>query len=111
MMEAMIRAMKTDHPHIVRRPGVCGGSPVIEGTRIPVRLIAGYVNDGIMDAGEIVRAYPNLTLAQVYDALAYYHDHKSEIDEELRQNTEEFVLKKFKLQKDKHGVLRRRSQA
>lgn len=28
-------AVRTEHPHVERRPGVCGGSAVIQGTRIP----------------------------------------------------------------------------
>lgn len=79
-MEALI---KTEHPHIVRRAGVCGGKPIIEGTRIPVCLIVGFIVQGIMTIDEIREAYPAVTLAQIYDALSYYHDHKLEIDEEL----------------------------
>ena len=29
-------------------------------------------------------AYPHLSLAQVYAGLAYYHDHRPEIDEQIR---------------------------
>jgi hypothetical protein len=32
-----------------------------------------------LSADEIVDAYPHLTLADVYAALAYYHDHRDEI--------------------------------
>jgi hypothetical protein len=28
-----------DHPYVERRPGVCGGEPVIVGTRFPVRSV------------------------------------------------------------------------
>jgi hypothetical protein len=31
---------------------------------------------------------PHLTLAQVYDAMSYYHDHQAEIERELSENTE-----------------------
>ena len=33
---------RTEHPHIVRVEGVCGGAPVIKGTRTPVRSIVEY---------------------------------------------------------------------
>lgn len=33
---------------------------------------------------------PHLKLAQVYDALSYYHDHREEIDRELSENNEEY---------------------
>ena len=33
---------------------------------------------------------PHLALAQVYDALSYYHDHLDEIEQEMIENTEEY---------------------
>jgi hypothetical protein len=38
----------------------------------------------------VANILPRLTLAQVYDALSYYHDHRDEIEQELRENTEEY---------------------
>ncbi len=35
----MAEAIKTEHPHIVRREGVCGGEPVIDGLRVTVRHV------------------------------------------------------------------------
>jgi uncharacterized protein (DUF433 family) len=31
-----------------------------------------------------VAAHPQLALAQVYDALSYYYEHREELDEEIR---------------------------
>ncbi len=78
---------KTEHPHIVRAEGVCGGEPVIAGTRIPVWLIIGWVKDGYSPEEIRKEIYPQLTLAQIYDALSYYHDHPEEIDRALAQNS------------------------
>lgn len=36
-----------------------------------------------MSAAEIHREYPDLSLAQVHAALAYYYDHKLEFDAEI----------------------------
>ena len=36
-------------------------------------------------ADEIVSRFPHLTLAGVYAALAYYHVHRAEIDEQMKQ--------------------------
>jgi uncharacterized protein (DUF433 family) len=38
---------------------------------------------------EMQRQFPHLTLAQVYAALTYYHDHTSELDVQLAQNGRE----------------------
>ena len=39
---------------------------------------------------EIVRHYPYLTLAEVHSALAYYHDHQKEIDQEISEERAEY---------------------
>jgi hypothetical protein len=38
----------------------------------------------------VEKILPHLTLAQVYDALSYYHDHQDDIEQELLENTEEY---------------------
>src|SRR3972149_1260655 len=37
------------------------------------------------DAEELQRGHPQLTLSQIYSALAYYYDHKHEIDQEIEE--------------------------
>jgi len=37
---------ETHHQYIVRDPAVCGGQPVIRGTRVLVRTILGYLAHG-----------------------------------------------------------------
>lgn len=75
------------HPHIARVPGCCGGRPIIRGTRFPVSSVVFYVLRLGMTPEELVREFPHLTLAQVYDALSYYYDHKEEIDQEMHANS------------------------
>ena len=71
--------IKTEHPHIVRAPGAAGDTAVIAGTRIGVWFIVRQIRTG--DSPEdIVVALPHLSLAGVYDAMSYYHDHRAEID-------------------------------
>jgi len=75
--------------HIEVTPGVCGGKPRIAGHRIRVEdIVLSHQRIG-MSPDEIVSAYPTITLADVYAALAYYHDHQSEIDAHIRE-TDEF---------------------
>ena len=81
----MATKIKTEHPHIVCVPGVCGGRPVIHGTRIAVWLVAGWFRQGYTPE-EIQKMYPQLTLAQIHDALSYYYDHQAEIEEDIREN-------------------------
>lgn len=100
----MEQSVKTEHPHIERRPGVCGGSAVIEGSRIPVRLVVGFIKDGL-SVEEILQSYTDLTPAQVHDAISYYYDHQDEIDRELADCELAAVEKKYGLKLDSRGFL------
>jgi uncharacterized protein (DUF433 family) len=88
--------IKTEHPYIVRKSGVCGGSPIIDGTRITVRLIAQLVKTG-SSAEEILASYPHLSFAQIHDAISYYFDHREEIEQEIEDNKIRNILKKYNL--------------
>jgi len=79
------------HPHIIRDRNICGGSPVIAGTRFPVRSVVFYSIKIGLTPEEIVEKFPHLSLAQVYDALAYYYDNRSEVEQDILENTEETV--------------------
>lgn len=65
---------------------MCGGSPVIRGTRFPVRSVVEYVLRSGMTPEELVAEWNHLTLAQVHGALSYYYDHKAEVDRSIRAN-------------------------
>ena len=64
----MTTPVKTEHPHVVRVPGVLGGEPVIAGTRIGVAFIARLLQAG-EEPAEIIAAYPHLSPAAVNDAV------------------------------------------
>src|SRR5687767_448552 len=85
---------------IEQTPGTCGGKPRIAGTRIKVSLIATLSERNRMTPDEIVEAYPHLTLAQVHSALAYYWEHRDEVEQEIREE-QSFVEA---LQKDLNGT-------
>jgi uncharacterized protein (DUF433 family) len=73
--------MQTEYAHIVHTPGLLGGEARIDGHRIRVRDVMAARDRGGMAPEEIAATvYPTLTLAQVYAALAYYEDHREEID-------------------------------
>ena len=79
----MANVVKTEHPHIVRRDGVCGGEPVIDGLRVAVRHVATLHLRG-ESVAEIAEAL-NVTDAQVYHALSYFFDHRTEIEALIAQ--------------------------
>lgn len=65
---------------IVRSGDVLGGEPRIEGRRISVIQVADMVRGGDR-APEYVADQLDLSLAEVYTALAYYYEHPDEMDE------------------------------
>jgi uncharacterized protein (DUF433 family) len=75
--------------HIEVTPGTCGGKPRIAGHRIRVQDIVLWTEQG-QSADEIVAGFPQLSLADVYAALAYYHDHRAQIDQDIREDGEFF---------------------
>jgi uncharacterized protein (DUF433 family) len=77
---------------IVATPGVRGGKPRIAGHRISVSDVAIWHERMGMSPDEIVFEYPTITLSDVHAALAYYFDHRDEVDREIREG-EEFAAK------------------
>ena len=80
-----LRADATDHPHILRSPHMHRSEPTIRGTSITVRTLVQRARLG-ETPDQIVEAYPGLGLAQVFDALGYYHDHPVEIESYIQEN-------------------------
>jgi uncharacterized protein (DUF433 family) len=76
--------------HIVTTPGHCGGKPHIAGHRIKVQHVAVWHERQGKSPDEIVAEHPGLTLADVYAALVYYHDHREELDADI-QADEQFA--------------------
>jgi uncharacterized protein (DUF433 family) len=95
----------TEHPHIVRQPGVCGGSPTIRGTRISVRHVAELFQAGEC-AENIRQSFPHLRLSWVHDAISYYLDHQPDIDREIEENKIENVLARTGGVMDEKGFIR-----
>jgi uncharacterized protein (DUF433 family) len=67
------------------RPGYCGGRPHILGHRIKVKHVAIWHEQMGMTPTQIVAAYPTITLAQIHAALAYYYDHRDDIQAEFEE--------------------------
>ncbi len=56
--------------YIVRDPAICGGEPVVRGTRVTVRTILASLAEG-MSAEEIVRDFPTLDETAVRAIIAF----------------------------------------
>ena len=74
---------------IVCTSSVLGGRPRIDGTRIAVRTIA-ILYKQALSPEEIADQYPQLSLAQVYAALTYYHANQPEIEADIATEQAEY---------------------
>ena len=73
------------HPYISKNPEIGDGVAIVTGTRIHVRNIISYYKLGYTPE-DIISEIPHLSLAQIYDAFSYYHDHTTEIENEFKLN-------------------------
>jgi uncharacterized protein (DUF433 family) len=74
--------------HIESKPEACGGRACIAGTRIRVQDVYGWHEKEGISPDEIVSRFPQLTLADVHAALAFYWDHREEIERQMREDDE-----------------------
>ena len=77
-------AIPTDIKYIVTDPEIYGGRPIVAGHRIAVIDVAVWTKQG-MTPEQIAIEFP-LTLAQIHAALAYYYDHREELDKQLAED-------------------------
>ena len=76
----MSSEVSQSYRYIVRSPEVRGGNARVEGTRIAVHDVIGLLQNGETVDSVVASCLPILTKAQVYECLAYYEDHRGEID-------------------------------
>lgn len=81
-------SIDTEKQHIVCTPGVLAGKPCVAGTRIRVQDIYVWHELQGKSPDEIVSHFPQLTMADVYAALAYFWDHREQIMDQMRRQDE-----------------------
>jgi uncharacterized protein (DUF433 family) len=93
------------YPHVISTPSLFQGEPHIEGLRIRVRDIVLARDRGGYTPEEIAATvYPDLSLAQVYSALAYFEDHRAQIEQAAQREhdaVEEFVSNRSQMLTDR----------
>jgi uncharacterized protein (DUF433 family) len=75
------------HPHVRVDPNVLGGSPFVVGSRVPVRRLWAFFNGGVA-VEKILRRYPQLGPAKVFDALAFALDNQEVIEADIAREEE-----------------------
>jgi uncharacterized protein (DUF433 family) len=92
LAETAIRLQLGNTVHIEQKQTASGPEAHIRGTRVAVRHIAEFLLAGHTVEEIIKEGLPHLPPAAIYEAIAYYHDHKKEIDDEIAANEREAVL-------------------
>jgi uncharacterized protein (DUF433 family) len=70
------------HPHVRVDKNVLGGSPYVVGSRVPVRRLWAFYRNGT-SVERILKRYPQLGPAKVFDALAFALDNQEVVDADL----------------------------
>jgi len=74
----------TPHPHVRVDKNVLGGSPYVAGSRVPVRRLWAFYRNGT-SVERILKRYPQLGPAKVFDALAFALDNQEVVEADLAQ--------------------------
>ena len=73
-------SISESYRYIVLTAGIRNGNARVEGARIGVHDVVGLLQTGETIDTLTTKCFPDLTKAQVYECLAYYEDHRGEID-------------------------------
>jgi len=84
--EILSEELMPHHPYVEVLNSRSGPRPVIKGTRVGIDAIVGYSQAGYAPREIVETILPQLTLAQIYDALSYYEDHRTEVEQSLQTN-------------------------
>ncbi len=89
--ETMLRQQLGGATHIEQKQTPAGPQAYLRGTRVAVRHIAAFLKAGYTVEEIIQETLPHIPRAAIYEAIAYFYDHETEINEELSANSEEAV--------------------
>ncbi len=87
ILQWIVQDLGDAFPGIESTPGICSGEPRIVRTRIPVWLLEQARRLGASDA-ELLRIYPTLRAEDLSNAWAYVRSHRSEIEQQIKENEE-----------------------
>ena len=76
------------HPHVEVRADLLRGSPVVRGTKVPVRRLWAWFRKGVT-AETLIKRYPALGPAKVLAALAFAFDNQALVDADLARERAE----------------------
>ncbi|MDB4947223.1 MAG: hypothetical protein JWP97_6757 [Labilithrix sp.] len=75
-------AVRIHYPHVEARPDLLAGSPVVRGTKVPVRRLWAWHRKGVT-VETLIKRYPQLGPAKVLGALAFAYDNQDVLEADL----------------------------
>lgn len=90
MAEPIVPRIRVPHPHVRVDAAVLGGSPHVNGSRVPVRRLWAWHRGGAA-VETLVKRYPNLGPARILDALAFAYDNQDLIEADLEREQSLFA--------------------
>lgn len=75
------------HPHVRVDKKILGGSPHVAGSRVPVRRLYAFYRSGT-PIEKILKRYPQLSPAKVFDALAFALDNPEVLEADMENEAE-----------------------
>jgi uncharacterized protein (DUF433 family) len=69
-MRDQVGSKKNQNERIVRDPGICGGEPVFQGTRVTLRTVLASLASGDT-AGQVLSAFPSLRPEDIQAAIVF----------------------------------------
>lgn len=79
----------------------------IEGTRMKVLHIAEELMLSGASPAQMLEHWPHLTLSQIHAALAYYYDHKLDMDAQIERERKEFERLRAAQEQDDSPISRK----
>jgi len=89
VVEDAVRQLYDNRVYIKQRQTAHGLQAYIRGTRVAVRHVIGMMRGGHTLDEIISTGLPHIPTAAIYEAVAYYQDHRNQIDAELEAEKSE----------------------
>ena len=90
--ETILRVQLGNTVHIEQRMTPAGPQAYLRGTRVAVRHVAAFLGAGFTVEEIVEEGLPHVPPAAIHEAIAYYYDHRDEIDAEMSAETAEAAL-------------------
>ena len=76
--------IRVHYPHVEARPDLLAGSPLVRGTKVPVRRLWAWHRKGVT-VETLVKRYPAIGPAKVLCALAFAYDNQDVLEADLER--------------------------